>query len=247
MERFTFTVDSALLGELGERLVSTVHVALTELVKNGYDADATVVEVKIIPEEGKASRVVVSDNGEGMTVEQVRSFWMKIGTSNKIASPVTEKFGRLKTGSKGIGRFACRRLGTHLKLTTTADISSKSKGKRYQTTTIEFDWLKFKPGTDVEGIECQGLTRISDTGKCGTELEIWGGENDEWRTSGIDYVMRQLVGLASNRGAERKGFSRDLGFNIKLEAPGFTGVDPFPWTVCRLGHKRLSTGPSAGA
>jgi len=40
-ETFLFTVDSALLGELGERLVTSVHIALTELVKNAYDADAT--------------------------------------------------------------------------------------------------------------------------------------------------------------------------------------------------------------
>lgn len=36
-----FTVDSQLLGELGERLVTRNYIALSELVKNAYDADAT--------------------------------------------------------------------------------------------------------------------------------------------------------------------------------------------------------------
>jgi hypothetical protein len=44
-----FEVDSALLGEIGERLVTTPHVALSELVKNAYDADATEVFVAIMP------------------------------------------------------------------------------------------------------------------------------------------------------------------------------------------------------
>ncbi|MEI6128403.1 MAG: hypothetical protein WCQ99_17805, partial [Pseudomonadota bacterium] len=36
-----FSVDSMLLRELGERLVGRPHIALAELVKNSYDADAT--------------------------------------------------------------------------------------------------------------------------------------------------------------------------------------------------------------
>src|SRR2546428_829863 len=115
-EIFSFTVDSALLGELGEKLVSTVHVALAELVKNGYDADAKLITVQILPVDGKAPRVIITDDGTGMTLEQVRQYWMKIGTVNKVADPQTLLYGRLKTGSKGIGRFACRRLGLKLRL-----------------------------------------------------------------------------------------------------------------------------------
>jgi hypothetical protein len=40
MAKLVFTVDSALLSELGEKLVETPHIALVELVKNAYDADA---------------------------------------------------------------------------------------------------------------------------------------------------------------------------------------------------------------
>jgi len=45
VEKLTFTVDSALLNELGERLVESAYTALIELVKNSYDADATHVQV----------------------------------------------------------------------------------------------------------------------------------------------------------------------------------------------------------
>lgn len=77
---FQFAVDSALLGELGEKLVSTVHVALAELVKNSYDADATEVQVSIVPDSARAPRITVRDDGNGMSLDEVRTYWMKIGT-----------------------------------------------------------------------------------------------------------------------------------------------------------------------
>jgi signal transduction histidine kinase len=222
-EKFKFAVDSALLGELGEKLVSTVHVALAELIKNAYDADAQEVKVSISPEAGGAPRVRIVDDGSGMTLEEVQKFWMKIGTSNKSIERVTTRYGRLKTGSKGIGRFACRRLGLNLKLTTCAEVHlPRIKNPRYQTTEIEFNWQEFKPGTDVESIFCDGQTVITPSGKSGTTLEIWGGSADEWQTRGFNHLQRQLAVLASNRGVVRAGFDADPGFNVVLSAPDLT-------------------------
>jgi len=225
-ETFQFSVDSALLGELGERLVTTVHVALAELVKNAYDAEADSVVVKILPEEGQAARVIIQDNGTGMTQEQVRDFWMKIGTVNKTTSPVSVKYGRNKTGSKGIGRFACRRLGLNLRLATTAKLSRDRSTpiEKYETTTIEFDWTSFKPGVEVESVDCEGTISRSREGSAGTTLEIWGGQSDEWETRGFNFLQRQLALLASNRGMSRPGYKDDPGFNVTLNAPGFSDV-----------------------
>ena len=222
-EKFQFVVDSALLGELGEKLVSAVHVALAELVKNAYDADAREVQVRILPEDAGAPRVVVQDDGVGMSLEDVRRYWMMIGTSNKLVEPQTAKFGRLKTGSKGIGRFACRRLGLILRLTTCAEVQiPKARSPRYQTTQIEFNWEDFKQGVDVESVNCDGTTMIAPSGKTGTTLEIWGGLSDEWQTRGFNYLQRQLAVLASNRGATREGYEEDPGFNVILNAPGLS-------------------------
>lgn len=219
-EKFYFSVDSALLGELGEKLVSTVHVALTELVKNAYDADASLVSIEILPEKTGGSRVIIQDNGTGMTIEQVRAFWMKIGTTNKVAQPKSNRFGRLKTGSKGIGRFACRRLGLNLTLRTTALLQDSTNNK-FQTTKVDFEWAKFEPGTDVENIECDGNTEVTGFGKLGTHLEIWGSYADEWGIVGLRYLKRQLAILASNSGVIREGYEEDPGFNIQLSAPEF--------------------------
>jgi signal transduction histidine kinase len=219
-ETFQFAVDSALLGELGEKLVSTVHVALAELVKNGYDADATEVSVEIRPEANGAPHIVIRDNGVGMSRDDVNNYWMKIGTSNKLAVPVSKKFGRLKTGSKGIGRFACRRLGLRLRLTSCAQIRLPgNRAIRYQTTLVEFNWNEFISGIDVEAVKCKGQSSISKRATPGTTLEIWGGTVNEWQTRGFNYLQRQLAVLAGNRGVSRPGYEQDPGFNVILTAP----------------------------
>jgi len=220
---FKFSVDSALLRELGEKLVSTVHVALAELVKNSYDADANKVLVSIETQDGLGPRIVIEDNGSGMTPEDVASFWMRIGTVNKEDNPVSKKFGRLRTGRKGVGRFACRRLGRLLQLETIA-VDPKAPGKRTIMTKVSFDWDQFEPGTTVESVECEGVTTtFNEDRPTGTRLVISGAEVDEWQDRGYDYVRRQLAVMASNTGTKRGDFEEDMGFAVHFNDP--TGAE----------------------
>ncbi|MHB0803956.1 ATP-binding protein [Stutzerimonas nitrititolerans] len=114
-----FTVDAALLRELGERLVGKPHVALSELVKNSYDADATEVEIRF----GDDS-ITVADNGTGMSRSDFIDHWMRVGTVHKQNNMVTDR-GRTVTGSKGIGRLSAQFLGEELELV------SKKKGQDF--------------------------------------------------------------------------------------------------------------------
>ncbi len=217
MTTLKFTVDSALLGELGERLVEKVHYALVELVKNSYDADARHVTVKFIENDSGINEIHIIDDGVGMNFADVQAYWMHIATTNKLSSDVSQKYGRPKTGSKGIGRFCCRRLGKKLTLITTG-----KSGNKYEKTDVTFRWVDFKPGTKVTDIECKGNQQTFKTGETGTTLII-SELADEWSTRGYNYLKRQLAVLAANRGARRSGFNEDPGFNILLEAPGFEG------------------------
>ena len=221
MQELTFTVDSALLNELGERLVESVHIALLELVKNSYDADATDVRVSFGETDSGKFRLVVKDNGCGMTFDEVQRYWMRIATTNKAADSVSAAYGRPKSGSKGIGRFSCRRLGDDLKLITTAKVGD-AKGAKYEKTTVFFDWKSFEPGTEVTGIKCPGERKLLHEGEVGTILEITGGNKWEWGLRGYNWLKRQLAVLVANRGIKRDGFKRDPGFDISLEAPDFT-------------------------
>src|SRR5258707_8390695 len=75
-----FQTEGRLLQELGERLVAAPEVALVELVKNAYDADATACQVSL--EAG--GTLTVSDDGVGMTYEQFATRWMRIATGGKV-------------------------------------------------------------------------------------------------------------------------------------------------------------------
>lgn len=216
MAELVFTVDSALLSELGEKLVETAHIALVELVKNAYDADATEVTVRILPQENGGPEIQVIDNGSGMTFIEVERYWMRIATTHKEEQRVSRRYGRPRTGSKGIGRFSCRRLGARLELSTTA----RSNGG-FEQTDVVFDWLKFTPGSEISTVTCDGHRKKLGTGETGTELVITGSSADEWSKRGYDFLQRQLAVLAASRGRKRQGFEEDPGFNVRLEAPGF--------------------------
>jgi len=217
MAELTFTVDSALLSELGEKLVETAHIALVELVKNAYDADATLVTVKIVPDPPHGPQVHVVDNGSGMIFRDVENYWMRIATTHKQDHQVSQRYGRPRTGSKGIGRFSCRRLGTRLKLLTTGALDDSS----FEQTDVSFDWLRFKPGREISTIKCEGDRKRLEHASPGTTLIISGNRVDEWSKRGYDFLKRQLAVLAANRGRKRAGFEEDPGFNVSLEAPDF--------------------------
>jgi signal transduction histidine kinase len=122
MPTLQFTVDAALLRELGERLVGKPHIALAELIKNSYDADATHVEVRFEDDE-----ITVVDDGHGMNFQEFRDFWMRIGTPHKQKEGFSKKFKRPVTGSKGVGRLAVQFLGRRLQLKTVSDGNTRSE------------------------------------------------------------------------------------------------------------------------
>ena len=117
-----------LLTMLGEQLLKNERIALVELIKNSYDADAGRVEVRF---DGFAedmttrpeSRIVVRDDGCGMTVDTIKSAWMNHATPAKFLAkrkgrPRTPERQRVVQGEKGIGRFAVLKLAQKITVTT---------------------------------------------------------------------------------------------------------------------------------
>ncbi len=224
-EYLRFTVDSALLRELGEKLVETVHLALAELVKNSYDADATEVKVKFTQDENGNDEIHIIDNGVGMNFQEVQGYWMRIATTNKVEQNISLKYGRPKTGAKGIGRFCCRRLGSILKLITIGTGKKKDETPELQKTEVEFFWENFEPGTNVTTIECPGKREVVKNVQTGTTLIIKKDLTDEFSLRGYNWLKRQLAVLAANRGTRRKGYEEDPGFNIILDVPDLEGEE----------------------
>src|SRR4029077_13219516 len=93
LNKLPFTVASALLRELGERLVGRPHIALAELVKNSYDADASEVVIRFT-----GDRIEVEDNGHGMTYHDFVKKWLRIGSAHKERQEFSPQLGRPLTG-----------------------------------------------------------------------------------------------------------------------------------------------------
>src|SRR6516225_5072415 len=86
-----------LIGLIGEDLISDEAVAVVELVKNAYDADASRVSVRFETKEG---RLVVEDDGHGMNLETVLQTWFEPGTLSKKRTERSPR-GRIYQGAKG--------------------------------------------------------------------------------------------------------------------------------------------------
>lgn len=124
---------------LGEQLIRDEVAAVFELVKNSYDADATRALV-LLENVSNSSRgkIMILDDGEGMSREKLLTSWLEIGTMSK-SGPEHRKShgGRQYLGEKGIGRLAVHKLGRRTELTTRA-IGSKTE------TNLAIDWTEFE-------------------------------------------------------------------------------------------------------
>lgn len=113
-----FRVDTKLFQELGELLVAKESTALVELIKNAYDADATVVTVtgSNLADATQGS-IIVSDDGVGMNADDFRKGFLTIaGRTKNTGDRRSPVFGRRYTGEKGVGRLASHKLGTVVKV-----------------------------------------------------------------------------------------------------------------------------------
>lgn len=133
-----FTISARTAKLIGMENFANAEGAIVELVKNAYDADAEIcVVVADIRETKEESRIFIIDNGTGMTEETILRHWMTIGTNDKLLNARTSGKRRVKSGAKGIGRFALNRLGMKAEMVTfTKD--AESLGHKWSV-----DWSRF--------------------------------------------------------------------------------------------------------
>lgn len=120
MDFLNFKVSSELKSILGRDLIVNDYIAILELVKNSYDAYATLVEIRF-----EDDRIVISDNGKGMSLTDIKEKWLFVGFSAKRDGTEDAKrasfrnnINRNYAGAKGIGRLSCDRLSRELTLMT---------------------------------------------------------------------------------------------------------------------------------
>ena len=140
-----------LLTMLGEQLLKNERIALVELIKNAYDADADRVDVEF-ERFGKGmvtspeSRIVVSDNGCGMALDTIRTAWMNPATPSKYVDKLhgkrrTPVRNRVVQGEKGIGRFAVLKLARRVSVVTRPPKAKLETVLAYDFTRFDDDFL----------------------------------------------------------------------------------------------------------
>lgn len=211
-EDLFFETDAAIIARLGQELVAKQETALIELVKNSYDADATEVDVVLQSPSLKSKALKITDNGVGMTKEELISGFLRLASDMKVRAPRSKLYDRERAGRKGIGRFATHRLGDRLTLRTWTDETSNGFE-------LFVDWRKFTSGKALSNVAVQ----VQEIGprKRGTTILI---ENlrDEWSDEQIRRCWRGVLALqqpfpvAPVEAHERK----DPGFEVRFLKEG---------------------------
>ena len=210
----TFTVDAALLQELGERLIGRSYIALAELLKNSYDADATECRIEFRDDE-----IIVSDNGHGISEREFHAHWMRLGTTHKTVTRESRDFRRPMTGSKGIGRLSVQFLADEM----TLESATANDSSRHLYAFV--DWAGVRRGEDLKTVNV--LWQMRDTPMALPSVENSGTRivlkrlRNEWSTEEIEnlgqeiWLLRPPSGPPAVPRAERSA----LDFHIDIDAP----------------------------
>ena len=115
-KEISIKVNARHVGQLGRELVTDYVTALTELVKNSYDADGEGVEVAFTNMLSGEGKIIIADTGCGFSSDDIETKWAVIGTSSKVKNPYSKKYKRRCVGRKGIGRYSVERLAEYCTL-----------------------------------------------------------------------------------------------------------------------------------
>lgn len=210
-----FRVSSGLKNIIGRDLISDRYIAMFELVKNSYDAAASKVTISFVQTNDGSVQILISDNGNGMTYDDIVNKWLFVAYSekkpqNREKASFRDEIKREVAGAKGVGRFSCDRLGALLTLvtkTTNDDFANK----------VEVNWNKFELDDRQEFINIpvqhSSVAQLPSGFPQGTTLIIEQLRED-WDREALLRLKRSLMKLISpdaNKG--------DLPFDIELIVP----------------------------
>ncbi|MEH9390521.1 sensor histidine kinase [Klebsiella pneumoniae] len=136
LNSYAFDLSPRVPLQLGRESIASSSTAITELVKNSYDADSNLVEISFHKLDKPVPVLIIEDNGNGMSPEMLISSWLKIGTENKVRNSISDK-GRILTGAKGLGRLGIDRLCRRMILQT----KTKNSDTILQ---LDIDWKKYE-------------------------------------------------------------------------------------------------------
>lgn len=179
-----FSVDAGVIDRLGSELVAKQETAVSELIKNAYDADATYVKLEFKDSNDLGGTLMISDNGIGMSRDELINGFMRISSTTKIHHKFSPVFNRSRAGQKGIGRFAVQRLGKKL------CIRTQSKDNLSIAYELEIDWDSYINDVDLFSITNK-IKEIAPMPQPGTILII-DNLTDKWSKASIKRIYKYI-------------------------------------------------------
>lgn len=215
-EKF-FKISSGLKEIIGKELITDKFIAIFELVKNSFDAQATEVVIHFENIQLNNTTISITDNGIGMSEEDIINKWLFVGYSEKkISKDYRDKISSNKfyAGSKGVGRFSCDQLGRKLKLI--------SKIKENEAHQLVVDWNAFETDQNdlfskipVE-LSMEEFPTIFKNSESGTSIVISEISEDEWNRDDLcklKEMLGKLIRPDLNHNLQEKQFQ------IRLDVP----------------------------
>jgi len=181
---------------LGDQLVRDPNIAVFELVKNAYDADASkvIITMRNVTEPHRGE-IIIEDDGCGMDWETVVGTWLEPGTDcrskQRKANKRTPRFHRLPLGEKGVGRFAAHKLGRRITLVT--------RRERKPEVVVDIDWGYLEQEHYLSDTKVSVKERdphVFPGHKHGTRIEIR-QLRDAWTRRMVRNLHRSIVSMCS--------------------------------------------------
>lgn len=213
MDDLNFKISSHLKSVIGRDLITDDFVAIFELVKNSFDANASEVDIYFDDDQ-----ITIVDNGKGMSEPDIKDKWLFVaysaksdGTEDAPASDSDYRENiqhRRYAGSKGVGRFSCDRLGSTLFL-------QSRKANSVVVQQLIVNWLDFEDSPKENFIDIPvkyGTAKDFQSGisikqpQHGTILSIT-NLRSSWPRASIKELKTSLAKLINPFGPNTEGFT----------------------------------------
>ncbi len=206
-----FRPRARVLQLLGDELIGSARLAVFELVKNAYDADADEVLVSLNLASASEPMITVTDDGEGMTLDRIQQVWLVPGNDyrkkQRLSEQRTARHQRLPLGEKGLGRFAVHKLGNSITLVT------RAQGEDECVVEINWDELIAQTYLDQAPVMIQVRNpEIFTEDRTGTRIEIRQLRTPKWSRGEVRHLYKQITSICSP-------FEEPGGFKAKLLVP----------------------------
>ena len=207
ISKHNIKAKSHILSLLGEELIGSDSLAIFELVKNAYDADANSVIIKFIDLNTPNQKIIIEDDGHGMTSKVIQDVWLTIGTDfkrgkNRKESPL---YKRVSFGNKGVGRLAVHKLAKVITLET--QVSGDLFSNR-----LTIDWKKLIDSREFIQeleVEIENVPEVLFEKGQGTRIILSSLTTPKWTKKSFKELVRKIENI-------KNPFNEFSNFEIKL-------------------------------